>query len=386
MIDLEKNKINTLNRITENLNLDPIKKGSYLYTLVDGLYRVGEDVANELYTDILNTRIDTADEATLDVFGAYLGLPRLTNKYGSFSKWREDLKIEVEYHRESNGLPVTLYGKNETIETEEYSLTFYEDLIYDPTSIINYASCFIKPLFSIHKNSSLEEGTHLSLEVPRHLKDDIKYINLVVLSPKYFNKAEESVLDYRKRLIGALENRNISGSTAIDKALRSIPGIYDYYIDRHSIPQKIYCLNYDMYSDPTEDIVIEQDTIPVVDRVLDQVKPYNTNFEVLSAIPINLHFVIETNSPDVDRALVLDAINLLFIDHRVSEPFRLNKRYIDAILLLKGLEIEYNLKVYYDYKGYRELAEDVDSVLIERGEFPRILSVDIVPLQERSYV
>lgn len=386
MINLDKNKTNAIKRIADNLNISPSKTGSYLNTLVDGLYRVGEEVTNEVYNDILNTRIDTADENTLDIFGNFLGMPRVRNKNVSFSKYREDLRIELGYHRESNGLTTLLYPKGEVIKLESYELILTEDLSYNPLSLSNFASCFVKPLYSYENNASLAEGYRLDIEVPKHLREDIKFISLIVTQPKYFNREEESVLNYRKRLLGALEGRNISGSTSIDKALKSVPGVYSYHIDRHSTPQRISVLNYKMYTDGSEDIRMESNVIPYIHRILDDVKPYNTNFEIEVAKGINIHYVIETNDSRITYEMVNEAINLLILDHKLGQQYYISKRHLEAVLSIYNIQAEFNLKIYYDFRGYRELAPIPNIASVGENEFPRILSLDIVPLQEREYV
>lgn len=383
MSTLEKKKLDTIHRVANNLHIDPIRPGSYLYTLVDGLYTVGQEVHNEVYADILNTKIDTADLYSLERFGALLGVPRLTNKYIIFDKYKEDLQLSVEYFGESTGLPITLYKKGETIHLENRELFLVEDLVYNPSYPYNYISGFVKPSNSILHNGSLLEDTILELPIPSHLANEVKSIYITVKHSKFFNKEEEDISDYRKRLLSILSNRNISGSSVIDKVIKNTPSVYSYYIDKDVTPQKIYAMSYNMYLDIEEREDFEDNVVPNILASIQDVKPYNSVFQVKAAKPLQLEINIETNSDKVTENIISQFIDLCVYSHKLGEPFRLDKRYLESVLLMNGIQdLEYNFKVMINYLGYVQLSPDVDSVLLDRHEYPRILAVNKVPLEE----
>lgn len=387
MSTFEQNKLSAIKEVATNLNVAPIREGSYLYTLIDGLYRVGEDVSKEVIDYLLDAKIDTASETEVDRFGAYLGVPRITQQYATFNSYRQDMKVVVEYYGGSPGTNVTLYEKDSDVTVDGLRVLFTEPLVHNSLYPNNYASCYVTVTDNtLPYNGSLTQDFAIDLPVPGYLSNDIKSINLVVLEPKYFNRPVEDISTYRKRLKAFLTYRNISGTSAISKVIRNTPGLYSFYVDTNTLPQTVYCMNYGMYVDSSYTSDLEGTTIPLIQLSLDDVRPYNTNFKVVPAKAVELVVNIETNSEQLTEDVVSESVGLFYQRHSLGEQSLFDNRTLEEVLNQYSINADYNFKLLYHYKGYTEQVPLTKEVLIDKGHFPRVVRINILPLQEVSGV
>ena len=85
-----------LKEIAGNINVDDIKQGSYLNTLVRGLSKLNDKTLESIKIKLENIDIDTADEITLENFGAKKSIPRLKNQDVSLLAKNKGLSLSIE--------------------------------------------------------------------------------------------------------------------------------------------------------------------------------------------------------------------------------------------------------------------------------------------------
>ena len=84
-VSLPENKNEVLRKTTQNLGIYQNNPGSYLSTVVEGLYDLNSKVTEEMNEAISDLYIETASVSTLENYGAKKGIPRLKNKNISVS-------------------------------------------------------------------------------------------------------------------------------------------------------------------------------------------------------------------------------------------------------------------------------------------------------------
>lgn len=377
-VSLPQNKKEILNRVGQNLGIDQISNGSYLHTLVDGLYDFNESVNEEINTVIGELSLETASLDTLERYGSRKGLPRMKSKNLSSTSGDMVVYLRPILYREIKDLVLTLYTKNQIIKADIFIITILEDVIYNSNSDRVYISCSISinDLFDL-PFSSLEQGKVVRLSAPVQHQDMIDQLTLEVERNVSFSSYTESEEAYRARLIQGMESSNISGESYIKAILNSIPYVNQYYIDNSSYPTKIFLLNNMMYSSQEYEELLDDSTLILGESLINDVKTYGSNFDlqVAEKVSISLEIDIDLGLSNAG-AYLLDLPDYIKNKHSLGQDFVIDEDFINLFLRSNGeYETKFNLKISLYFNGITILNENIKSLSINRYQYPYISQV-----------
>lgn len=377
-VSLPQNKKEILNRVGQNLGIDQISNGSYLHTLVDGLYDFNESVNEEINSVIGELSLETASLDTLERYGSRKGLPRMKSKNLSSTSGDMVVYLRPILYREIKDLVLTLYTKNQIIKADIFIITILEDVIYNSNSDRVYISCSISinDLFDL-PFSSLEQGKVVRLSAPVQHQDMIDQLTLEVERNVSFSSYTESEEAYRARLIQGMESSNISGESYIKAILNSIPYVNQYYIDNSSYPTKIFLLNNMMYSSQEYEELLDDSTLILGESLINDVKTYGSNFDlqVAEKVSISLEINIDLGLSNAG-AYLLDLTDYIKNKHSLGQDFVIDEDFINLFLRSNGeYETKFDLKISLYFNGITIPNENIKSLSINRYQYPYISQV-----------
>lgn len=377
-VSLPQNKKEILNRVGQNLGIDQISNGSYLHTLVDGLYDFNESVNEEINSVIGELSLETASLDTLERYGSRKGLPRMKSKNLSSTSGDMVVYLRPILYREIKDLVLTLYTKNQIIKADIFIITILEDVIYNSNSDRVYISCSISinDLFDL-PFSSLEQGKVVRLSAPVQHQDMIDQLTLEVERNVSFSSYTESEEAYRARLIQGMESSNISGESYIKAILNSIPYVNQYYIDNSSYPTKIFLLNNMMYSSQEYEELLDDSTLILGESLINDVKTYGSNFDlqVAEKVSISLEIDIDLGLSNAG-AYLLDLTDYIKNKHSLGQDFVIDEDFINLFLRSNGeYETKFDLKISLYFNGITIPNENIKSLFINRYQYPYISQV-----------
>ena len=378
MIDINENKKKVLSNIKTNLNIAEIKEGSYLHTTVDGLYNAVKDTLDEVDEISNNFFIDTASEATLERFGNSVGLPRINNKYLGFSEYNKDATLQVDFYKEPQNI-MKLFNSGNEVYSGVYVITFTEDVYYDIDLEKNYVYFNIRLLEDFeYNNLILEENQLIELKVPESEKRIVKNLYIKINTSYLFSSNTETIGAYRQRLLSYINNHNILNSNNLENILNIVPELSQYYIDKDVYPCNIYLLNNKMYAykQMGEDIIYG--IIPYINYILNNNKTYGLNFNLLPAVSVPFHLNIRTDFYDkFNESILLEVANTLINEHSLGRAYTINKIVLENILSGLGIDINFNLELYYDYNGVKVPMPQIDNLFIDANSYPLITGITV---------
>ena len=383
---LNNTTVEIIKNIANNLNIDDVKQGSYLNTLVRGLTDINEKTLEEITYSFNNINIDTADIETLEEYGNKKSIPRIKNQDVSLTSNTKSLSISLEMFSYVQDEIYNLFDKGDTITTDVYQITFLENVLFNTNFEKIYVSCNISLSDESTLNlKTLDAGTILKLPVPFSVKNYIRSIKLNIETNLSFSNFNENEEIYRSRLKHHMLSENVANKSSIEMLLNRIPYVSQYYVDEEIIPHKVYLFNNDMYTDLSVGEYLEQHSIPYATGSLDRYRGYTSSFEFEIAKKISYSISINYLGDDYNSSLFVNLKEFLHENHLLGKNYQISKEDINIYLRLIGVEnLTYDFNIYFYFEGVQFPVPDNNVLPIARDEYPYLEELQVNG--ERQYV
>lgn len=222
------NRNNIYRNITSNLNLKSLHVNN-------GVYKIVQPITDELenfvsYTNSLMNELNplTASYNTLIKMGAELGVYRqyfneiqLDASSGIVSLVTDPVNI---FTTQDVGT-LLVFKEGDSYSFGTYSIIFLKDVYLSDTNLS------VKIVLQNNSSLSIEENTLLTL-TPTVNYNTVKEVQLLFSKPISLFNIQESVEDFRAKIIKAKNSRYFNRNKSIDFALSEVPGIFAIEIDR----------------------------------------------------------------------------------------------------------------------------------------------------------
>ena len=130
------------------------------------------------------------------------------------------------------------------------------------------------------------------------------------------------------------------------------------------------------YKQLGEDIIYG--IIPYINYILSNNKTYGLNFNLLPAVSIPFHLNIKTDFYDkFNESILLEVANTLINEHSLGRAYTINKIVLENILSGLGIDINFNLELYYDYNGVKVPMPQIDNLFIDANSYPLITGITV---------
>lgn len=284
------NRNNIYKSIANNLNLKTLH-------INNGIYKIVQPITDELenfvdYTNSLLKELDplTASYNTLVKMGAELGIYRQYYSELLLDETSQivQLKIDTTKVFTQQDVSVLLIKKGDAQSLGTYTVTFLKDVyLEDNDSIIP-----IKLSLQSNSTLSIEEGTLITITPTSNT-------NIVTEIQLLFNKSiglfnlQESVEDFRTKVIKARNSRYFNRNKSIDMALTEVPGLYSIEIDKkeNNSFTTIYLYTKKLLTDGFDPLLYPLLTTAFtysLNKYLEDI--YET--QIVAATPLNIHLNI----------------------------------------------------------------------------------------------
>ena len=362
-----------LKEIAGNINVDDIKQGSYLNTLVRGLSKLNDKTLESIKIKLENIDIDTADEITLENFGAKKSIPRLKNQDVSLLAKNKGLSLSIEMFKFIPDENYKLFSKGDVVYSDVFKITFLENVNYNTNLNQVYISCNISLDSAYYLNlKTLDTGTKIKITPPQTLSNYIKNIVLTIETNLTFSNFDEDIEVYRSRLKHYMYSENVANKNSIQMLMNRVPYVSQYYIDEKETPHQIYILNQDMYTDPLVDEYLVQHSIPYAEGSIDRYRGYTSSFEFNLAKRISYTLEIETKGSNYSPEVFSGLGRELHKNHLLGLDFEINKLDIERVLESFGINVDFNFQIYYYFNGVKFPAPNTQVLEILPWEYPSL--------------
>ena len=78
-----------------------------------------------------------------------------------------------------------------------------------------------------------------------------------------------------------------------------------------------------------------------------------------------------------NESILLDVANTLINDHSLGRAYTINKVVLESILSGLGIDINFNLELYYDYNGMKVPMPQIDNLFIDANSYPLITGITV---------
>lgn len=284
------NRNNIYKSIANNLNLKTLH-------INNGIYKIVQPITDELenfvdYTNSLLKELDplTASYNTLVKMGAELGIYRQYYSELLLDETSQivQLKIDTTKVFTQQNVSVLLIKKGDSQSLGTYTVTFLKDVYLEDNDSI------VPIKISLQNNSTLaiEEGTLITL-TPTVNTNVVSEIQLLFNKSVGLFNLQESVEDFRAKIIKAKNSRYFNRNKSIDMALTEVPGLYSIEIDKkeNNSFTTIYLYTNKLLTDGFD---------PLLDPLLTTAFTYSLNkylediyeTQIVAATPLNIHLNI----------------------------------------------------------------------------------------------
>ncbi len=279
------NRNNIYTNITSNLNLKSLHVNN-------GVYKIVQPITDELenfvsYTNSLLNELDplTASYNTLIKMGAELGVYRqyyneiqLDSSSGLISLVTDQKNIFSTQDIDT----LLLFNKGDSYAFSTYSIIFLTDVYASDTNIS------VKIVLQNNSSLSIEESTLLTL-TPTVNYNTVKEVQLLFNKSISLFNIQESVEDFRAKIIKAKNSRYFNRNKSIDLALSEVPGIFAIEIDRkeNNAFSNIYIYTEKLLTegqDPTISPLLTTSFSSSLNKYLEDIYQY----QVTAAIPLSM--------------------------------------------------------------------------------------------------
>lgn len=362
-----------LKEIAANINVDDIKQGSYLNTLVRGLSNLNNKTLDSIKIKLENINIDTADEDTLEAYGAKKSVPRLKNQDVSLLAESKALSLSINMYKFIPDEEYKLFNKGDIVFSDVFKITFLESVKFNSNLNSTYVSCNISLDASYSLNlKTLDNGTKIRLSPPKTLSNYIKDIVLSIESNLTFSNFDEDIEVYRSRLKHYMYTENVANKNSIQMLMNRVPYVSQYYINESVTPHQVYILNQDMYKDPLVDEYLIQHSIPYAEGSVDRYRGYTASFEFQLAKRISYTIDIQTRGSMYDSEVLSGLSEELHKNHLLGLDFTINKQDIEKVIENRGINVEIEYQIYFYFNGVKFPAPDTQNLDIMPWEFPSL--------------
>lgn len=284
------NRNNIYKSIANNLNLKTLHINNGIYKIVQPITDELENFVN--YTNSLLKELDplTASYNTLVKMGADLGIYRQYYSELLLDETSQivQLKIDTTKVFTQQDVSVLLIKKGDSQSLGTYTATFLKDVYLEDNDSI------VPIKISLQNNSTLaiEEGTLITL-TPTVNTNVVSEIQLLFNKSVGLFNLQESVEDFRAKIIKAKNSRYFNRNKSIDMALTEVPGLYSIEIDKkeNNSFTTIYLYTNKLLTDGFD---------PLLDPLLTTAFTYSLNkylediyeTQIVAATPLNIHLNI----------------------------------------------------------------------------------------------
>lgn len=284
------NRNNIYKSIANNLNLKTLHINNGIYKIVQPITDELENFVN--YTNSLLNELDplTASYNTLVKMGAELGIYRQYYSELLLDETSQivQLKIDTTKVFTQQDVSVLLIKKGDSQSLGTYTVTFLKDVYLEDNDSI------VPIKISLQNNSTLaiEEGTLITL-TPTVNTNVVSEIQLLFNKSVGLFNLQESVEDFRAKIIKAKNSRYFNRNKSIDMALTEVPGLYSIEIDKkeNNSFTTIYLYTNKLLTDGFD---------PLLDPLLATAFTYSLNkylediyeTQIVAATPLNIHLNI----------------------------------------------------------------------------------------------
>lgn len=367
-----KDKIKT--EISSLLNIKDPTPNSKLYGLIEGLVNDLDNFEENELSVLNNMYLETCTEEYLDLIAAQEGIQRHRTTSFKFSKESQVLSLV-----KTDSIPyVGVLKKGASYKLNDYFyLNNLEEIDINSTPEASYISAEIKVVAIDNSPFDLKKDSTFFLEGSNNL-----YVT--VNEDIYIPVIEETLSDYRSRIIYSRLISKFGSENAIKLCIASSSFIDNYQLDYSSNPISILLFNRDMIIDDVarEDIILYSKG--VIETEINRRKSDGTAYEL--KLPIKNSFVIEL-TPRVLNAREMPTIIYDFSSF-IKDTYIFNSNYTVNVDLLKlfltsnyidltFLE-DYNITFKKMFMNFSIPANN-NTIQVYPGEYPYLESISLVP-------
>lgn len=376
-IELTLDKHKLLEDTAKNLGITDLSTGSYLATLIDGMSDISKLVVDASNKSISNMYLDTADEETLERYGANKGVPRIKTRTAITKASLAHLSITPELFVPNKDLRVILFAKGDIIQAEILSITFLDDVVFHSAMDKVYVSCEIRPTASrTVANDFLSIDSKVALPVPKRLDTLVKSITLNVEASLTMSDYEEDLSIYRSKLKLLAQSENVSSDDTLSKVIRESYSVFKHYTDKNTYPYTVYYLSPLMYyntplSNYTDvaELYLKHNT--------DNIRSYTSNF--IFSLPEQVQFKMNIITPINNKLIdIMNGFVTTFLSsHILGEALIINKEYVEQYLLTAYPDFHQDIKVefYYTNGSIDVPVEDINQLVIYKNQYPKLYEI-----------
>lgn len=279
------NRNNIYTNITSNLNLKSLHVNN-------GVYKIVQPITDELenfvsYTNSLLNELDplTASYNTLIKMGAELGVYRQYYNEIQLDSSSDLVSLVTDQKNIFSTQDIDtllLFNKGDSYAFSTYSVIFLTDVYASDTNIS------VKIVLQNNSSLSIEESTLLTL-TPTVNYNTVKEVQLLFNKSISLFNIQESIEDFRAKIIKAKNSRYFNRNKSIDLALSEVPGIFAIEIDRkeNNAFSNIYIYTEKLLTegqDPTISPLLTTSFSSSLNKYLEDIYQY----QVTAAIPLSM--------------------------------------------------------------------------------------------------
>lgn len=279
------NRNNIYTNIASNLNLKSLHVNN-------GVYKIVQPITDELenfvsYTNSLLNELDplTASYNTLIKMGAELGVYRQYYNEIQLDSSSDLVSLVTDQKNIFSTQDIDtllLFNKGDSYAFSTYSVIFLTDVYASDTNIS------VKIVLQNNSSLSIEESTLLTL-TPTVNYNTVKEVQLLFNKSISLFNIQESIEDFRAKIIKAKNSRYFNRNKSIDLALSEVPGIFAIEIDRkeNNAFSNIYIYTEKLLTegqDPTISPLLTTSFSSSLNKYLEDIYQY----QVTAAIPLSM--------------------------------------------------------------------------------------------------
>lgn len=360
--------------IAANMNIKDVTPQSKISQLVEGFLNEADNY--ETYADdtLSNMFIQSCNETFLDKAGSQEGIAR--SRLPSF-RFVKSTGIVTVNRTKQLASPIVV-KKGTTVKlTDTIWVTLLEDLdlstIDFPQTAIS-ADIEVATLGNTNASLSLASGSSFPLDIPGYYININTDISLPVV--------EESLEEYRARVLFSKFHSKFGSESAIKLALASSSFISDFHIDYSTTPFSLYLFSSNMLISSDYLPYIENYAVPVIESQLLYRKAAGANFVIKSPTQVGFAIVLKSLK---DNPAEVPAQLFSFIDH-IERTYKIGTKItynIDSITeYLNNNVIDTSFMTDYKIVFNRKFlnfsyASDDNSVTVFENEYPFLESITL---------
>lgn len=360
--------------IAANMNIKDVTPQSKIAQLVDGFLNEADNYETYADNTLANMFIQSCNENFLDKAGAQEGIAR--SRLPSF-RFNKSTGI-VTINRTSSLPSTSIVKKGTTIQlTDTIWITLLEDIDLStiastPTAIS--ADIEVATLGNTNASLSLASGASFPIGLDGYYININTDISLPVV--------EESLEEYRARILFSKFHSKFGSESAIKLALASSSFISDFNIDTTTTPFSLYVFSSNMLTADDYLPYIENYALPVIESQLLYRKAAGANYVLKTPTKVGFEIVLKSlkdNPAEVPSQL------FSFIDH-IERTYKIGTKitynidslteYLDNNVIDTSFMLDYKITFNRRFLNFSYASED-NSVTVFENEYPFLESITL---------